>query len=103
MFAFARDGGMPFSGLIYHVNTRTRTPVNAVWASALVAGVLGLLAFGGSAANSAIFSLSIAGQNMAFSIPILCRFMGGREWAPGPFQLGCFVSPNPWWGCWFDC
>ncbi|KAI0324639.1 APC amino acid permease [Cubamyces sp. BRFM 1775] len=93
MFAFARDGGMPFSGLIYHVNTRTRTPVNAVWASALVAGVLGLLAFGGSAANSAIFSLSIAGQNMAFSIPILCRFMGGREWAPGPFQLGCFSLP----------
>ncbi|KAH9896732.1 APC amino acid permease [Cubamyces lactineus] len=93
MFAFARDGGMPFSRTIYHVNTRTRTPVNAVWASALVALVLGLLAFGGPAANSAIFSLSIAGQNMAFSIPILCRFLGGRAWAPGPFRLGRFSLP----------
>ena len=71
---------------------RTQTPVNAVWASALVALALGLLAFAGPTADSAIFSLAIAGQYTAYAIPIACRFLGGRPWAPGPFSLGRYVS-----------
>ena len=55
--------------------------------------LLGLLAFAGPSANSAIFSLAIAGQYTAYSIPILSRFLGGRPWTPGPFSLGRFVSP----------
>ncbi|KAI0324638.1 APC amino acid permease [Cubamyces sp. BRFM 1775] len=92
-FAFARDGALPFSRFVYHVNTRTRTPVNAVWASAFLALILGLLAFAGPTANSAIFSLAIAGQYTAFTIPIVSRFLGGREWVPGPFSLGRFSLP----------
>ena len=99
IFAFARDKALPFSRTIYRVHPRTQTPVNAVWASALVALLLGLLAFAGPSANSAIFSLAIAGQYTAYSIPILARFLGGRAWTPGPFSLGRFVSglspPHP--------
>ncbi|KAI0777533.1 APC amino acid permease [Trametes elegans] len=93
MFAFARDKGLPFSPFIYRVNERTRTPVNAVWVSAFVALILGLLAFAGPSANSAIFSLAIAGQYTAFSIPIAIRFLGGQNWTPGPFTLGRFGLP----------
>ncbi|TFK86126.1 APC amino acid permease [Polyporus arcularius HHB13444] len=93
VFAFARDGALPFSSVIYRVNPHTQTPVNAVWASVLVALLLGLLAFAGPAANSAIFSLAVAGQYTAFAIPIMCRFLGGREWKPGPFTLGRFGFP----------
>ncbi|RPD65332.1 APC amino acid permease [Lentinus tigrinus ALCF2SS1-7] len=93
IFAFARDNGLPFSGLIYRVNKRTATPVNAVCASAFVALLLGLLAFAGPSANSAIFSLGVSGQYVAFSIPIVCRFLGGAEWTPGPFTLGRFGLP----------
>ncbi|KAI8986825.1 APC amino acid permease [Trametes punicea] len=92
-FAFARDRGLPFSGYIYKINNRTKTPVNAVWASVFIALLLGLLAFAGPSANSAIFSLAIAGQYTAFSLPIASRFLGGREWVPGPFNLGRFGLP----------
>ena len=90
-FAFARDGALPCSHIIYRVNPYTRTPVNAVWTCVFIALLLGLLAFAGSAANSAIFSLSVAGQYTAFAIPIMCRFLGGKPWTPGPFTLGRFV------------
>ncbi|KAI0701617.1 APC amino acid permease [Earliella scabrosa] len=93
IFAFARDKALPLSRTIYRVHPRTQTPVNAVWASALVALLLGLLAFAGPSANSAIFSLAIAGQYTAYSIPILSRFLGGRTWTPGPFSLGRFGLP----------
>ncbi len=68
--------------------------MNAVWAAAFIALLLGLLAFAGPTANSAIFSLAIAGQYIAYTIPILSRFLGGRQWTPGPFSLGRFVSPS---------
>ncbi|KAI0635036.1 hypothetical protein C8Q77DRAFT_1156391 [Trametes polyzona] len=72
------------------VNAHTQTPVNAVWACAFIAALFGLLAFAGPTANSAIFSLGLAGQYTAFSIPIASRFLDGKKWTPGPFTLGCF-------------
>lgn len=78
--------------MIYRINRRTQTPVNAVFASAFIALLLGLLVFAGPTASSAIFALGIAGQYTAYSIPIASRFLGGRNWQPGPFTLGRFVS-----------
>ena len=43
MWAFARDGALPLSRTLRRVHARTQTPVNAVWATALVALALGLL------------------------------------------------------------
>src|SRR4051794_28450188 len=37
VFAFARDGGLPFSQALRRVSPTYRTPVNAIWASALLA------------------------------------------------------------------
>ncbi|EMD30997.1 hypothetical protein CERSUDRAFT_120205 [Gelatoporia subvermispora B] len=93
MFAFARDGGLPLSSILYRMNPRVRTPVNCVWASAFVAFILGLLALGGTAASSAIFSLGIAAQYLAFIVPIGSRFFGGTPWIPGPFSLGRWGLP----------
>lgn len=91
-FAFARDGGLPFSRYLYKINPSTRTPVNCVWASAAAGLLLGLLAFAGPSAINAIFSLAIIGQYIAFSVPVACRLLGGVPWTPGPFTLGKFVS-----------
>ncbi|KAI0659060.1 APC amino acid permease [Cubamyces menziesii] len=93
MFAFARDRGLPFSGIIYRMNKRTQTPVNAVWASAFVSFLLGLLVFAGPTTYSAIFTIALAGQYTAFAIPMACRFLGGQKWVPGPFTLGRFGLP----------
>jgi len=92
-FAFARDGGLPFSSLICRVNRHTKTPVNGVWFAAFVSLLLGLLAFAGSSAVSAIFSLGVAGQNLAYSIPITARFAFQNNFKPGPFYLGRFGLP----------
>lgn len=60
--------------------------------SALLATLLGLLTFAGPAAAGAIFSLGVVGQYLATSIPIAARFLGGKKFKPGPFNLGIFVS-----------
>ncbi|TFY63534.1 hypothetical protein EVJ58_g3194 [Rhodofomes roseus] len=92
-FAFARDGGLPFSGLLYRIHPRTQTPIACAWAAAFVAALLGLLAFAGDAAISAIFALGVVGLYIAYIIPICSRFAGGRAWVPGPFTLGRFGFP----------
>ena len=92
-FAFARDGALPFSSVLYRINPYTRTPVNCVWASVFAGFLLGLLAFAGPTAINAIFSLGVIGQYLAFSIPIACRFLGGVPWRAGPFNFGRLVRP----------
>ena len=56
-FAYARDDCFPLSKFWKHVNTRTQTPVNAVWFNTAVGILLLLLIFGGSIAIGAIFSI----------------------------------------------
>lgn len=90
-FAFSRDGALPLSGFNYRVNAYTKTPVNAVWCTAFMALLLGLLAFAGAAAIGAVFSLAVVGQYVAYSIPISARFLGGQPFKPGQFNLGKFV------------
>ena len=36
MFAFARDGGLPFSKALRQVSRKHRTPVNAIWGGAML-------------------------------------------------------------------
>lgn len=92
VFAFSRDGALPFSSTIRLVNPRTSAPVFAVWFSAVISLLLGLLAFAGASAVGAVFSLVVAGQYVAYSIPISARFLGHNNFKPGPFRLGRFVS-----------
>ena len=63
-FAFARDGALPLSSIIYRINPYTKTPVNGVWIGASLALLLGCLTFAGPAATTAIFALAVAGQNL---------------------------------------
>ena len=92
-FAFARDGALPLSSILYHMNSFTGTPVNTVWFVAAISALLGLLSLAGSQANSAIFALSVTGLYVAYSIPIAARFIFKNNFKPGPFNLGIFVSP----------
>lgn len=92
-FAFARDGALPGSRFLYRINRYTGTPVNSVWTSAFLAGLLGLLAFAGPAAIGAIFTLGVVAQYVSNSIPIAARFLGGQPFKHGPFNLGRFGLP----------
>ncbi|KAI5988507.1 amino acid/polyamine transporter I [Pisolithus marmoratus] len=92
-FAFARDGALPLSNILYRMNSFTGTPVNTVWFVVLMAALLGLLAFAGPAAINAIFTMSITALYVAYTIPIFARFAFDNDFKPGPFNLGFFSLP----------
>lgn len=91
-FAFARDGALPFSSVLYRMNGYTKTPVNTVWFCAFFATLMGLLAFAGAQAINAVFSISVIALYVAYAIPITARWVFENEFKPGPFYLGWFVS-----------
>ncbi|KAG8686042.1 GABA-specific high-affinity permease, partial [Ceratobasidium sp. 395] len=94
VFAFSRDGAMPLSGWLYQMNSFTKTPVNTVWFSVLIAALMGLLGFAGDAAIGAVFSISVIGLYIAYTVPIAARFIfKGHNYKPGPFNLGAFGLP----------
>ncbi|KAL1751502.1 amino acid permease-domain-containing protein [Schizophyllum commune] len=93
IFAFSRDHGLPFSGLLYNMNPRTKTPVHAVCFVALFALLLGLISFAGSVAITAVFTMSVVCQYIGFTIPIVARWVGGTKFVPGPFSLGKLSLP----------
>lgn len=62
-----------------------------------VAIVLGLLCLIAPAAASALFSLAVAGNNLAWGLPIFARAVWGRDkFTPGPFHTGRFSLPIAW-------
>ncbi|EIW75529.1 APC amino acid permease [Coniophora puteana RWD-64-598 SS2] len=94
-FAFARDGALPFSRLLYYISPRTKAPVCTVWLVVGFAFLLGLLSFGGADAINAVFSLAVASMYVTYIVPIACRLAcadSGR-WRPGVFWLGSFGKP----------
>ncbi|KAF7368618.1 APC amino acid permease [Mycena venus] len=93
LFAFARDGALPFSFWIYRMNKFSGTPINAVWVVTGVAFILSLLVFAGPTAITTIFSLPIVAQYLSYIIPIFCRFAFKNDFAPGPFYTGRLSAP----------
>ena len=91
MFAFSRDGGMPFSNSLRKVSPAHRTPVNAIWASAALAIAATLYGdvFWVLATGCAVFLyLSYV---MAVAAGLVAE---GKSWTKkGPFDLGGLSKP----------
>ncbi|THC95530.1 hypothetical protein EYZ11_005002 [Aspergillus tanneri] len=94
-WAFSRDGALPFSWFFRHVSKRIRfQPVRMVWGVVIAAIIVGLLSLINNAAASALFSLAVAGNDLAWMMPILCRLVWGQErFHPGEFYTGRFSRP----------
>ena len=90
-----RDGALPFSGILYRMNSYTGTPVNTVWFSIVMAALFGALTFVGAQATNAVFAVAIAALYVAYAIPIVACFVFENDFKPGPFDLGVFVGPLP--------
>jgi len=91
IFAFARDGGMPFSKKLRFVSPRFRTPVNAVW----LACVLGLISTLYAPAFAVLASACAVLLYLSYALPIGAGlFAEGRSWTQkGPFNLKGFSKP----------
>ncbi|KAF1998360.1 amino acid transporter [Amniculicola lignicola CBS 123094] len=97
-WAFSRDGALPFASFFRRISQRMGfIPLRAVWGCVFLAIVLGLLCLIAPAAAAALFSLAVAGNNVAWGIPILCRLVWGqKKFKPGPFYTGAFSKPIGW-------
>ncbi len=86
MFAFARDGGLPASKFLRKVDRTLKTPVAAVWASAILAIVATLYAeaFSVLAVGCAVFLY------ISYIMPTAAGILAeGKTWKhKGPFDLG---------------
>ncbi|PQE30826.1 gaba permease protein [Rutstroemia sp. NJR-2017a WRK4] len=98
-WAFSRDGALPFSKFFRPISQSLGyIPFRCVWGCVGSAAVLGLLCLITPAAASALFSLAVAGNNLAWMMPIFCRvFWGEQKFVPGPFYTGTFLSPIIAW------
>jgi amino acid transporter len=130
MWAFSRDGALPFSSffrrvvshglIITGVNECLKTsvadamprqsvtfghiPFRTVWGAVGVAAILGLLCLIAPAAAQALFSLAVASNNLAWGVPIFARIVWGEsKFAPGPFYTGRFSKPIAWTAIVFLC
>ncbi|KAH8667934.1 gaba permease [Tricladium varicosporioides] len=98
-WAFSRDGALPFSNFFRKISQKFGyIPLRCVWGCVLLAAILGLLCLIAPAAASALFSLAVAGNNVAWGTPILCRVVWGqKKFVPGPFYTGDrFSTPIAW-------
>ncbi|KAJ3096382.1 hypothetical protein HK100_005585 [Physocladia obscura] len=93
VFAFARDGGLPFSSFFGKMNSKLNVPVNAVWVIIIISIIMGLLNLASAVAVNAIFSLATIAMDWSYCIPIVykiyyCHITKELTFAPGPFTMG---------------
>jgi amino acid transporter len=91
MYAFARDGGLPFSHYLRRIHPRYRTPVHAIWAGGILATLATLYspAFNALATGAAMFLY------VAYAMPTFAGLLAeGKHWSEfGPFRLGMLSKP----------
>jgi len=100
LYAFARDGGLPYSRVWTVLDKRSQMPVRLVWLSVLGTIILALPALGSAAALSAISGISVIGFLISYAIPILLRItIGSKTFVQSEFNLGRWSKPIGWVAC----
>ena len=90
IYAFARDGGMPWSALWRGVSRRHFTPAPAIWLSVVVA----FFATISSGTYAVVTSVSVIGLYFSYIIPVYLAWRGrgtSAEMPRGPWHLGRFA------------
>ncbi|MCJ1475515.1 GABA-specific high-affinity permease [Lambiella insularis] len=98
-WAFSRDGALPFSKFFRPISEKFGyIPLRTIWGCVVLAAFLGLLSLIAPAAAQALFSLAVAGNNLAWGTPIFARIVWGqKKFKPGPFYTGDKLSvPIAW-------
>ncbi|KAK5165237.1 uncharacterized protein LTR77_009335 [Saxophila tyrrhenica] len=104
MFAFARDGGLPFSAFLCRVRPGWDIPLNAVVVSFVITCLLSLINLGSAVAFNAIASLTVGAILSSYIISISCvllrrirkdRPLPSKRWSLGaaavPMNIGAIL------------
>lgn len=91
MYAFARDGGLPFSDKLKAVSPKYRTPVTATWTSAILCIAFTVY----TPVYSTITAVCIIFLYISYVMPtIVGIYAHGRTWTKmGPWSLGGLYKP----------
>lgn len=86
LYAFARDGGLPVSRALRRVSPRWRTPVTAIWTTAVLATASTLYA----PVYSTLTTACVVFLYLSYVMPTVAGFFAfGRSWtAMGPWNMG---------------
>jgi amino acid transporter len=86
LYAFARDGGLPFSKQLARVSKRFQSPHIAVWVSVAMALALSMLA----SVYQVMAALSTIALYASYALPIACGLLARRmgKFRTGPWTLG---------------
>ncbi|KAI7973668.1 hypothetical protein EIK77_004274 [Talaromyces pinophilus] len=89
LWAFARDGAMPFSDVWAKVSKRFGIPFNAQLLVAAANAALGCLYLGSSTAFNSMLGAAVTINNVAYLIPIATNMIMGRTGMhKGVFHMG---------------
>ncbi|KAJ5885407.1 hypothetical protein N7495_009917 [Penicillium taxi] len=97
-WGFARDGGLPFSKYLSHIDPVWQAPARTLWGQGIVIAIVGILYLFANTVLEAILSVSTIALTVSYAMPILALLVVGRDKLPsgGTFHLGR-------WGIWFNC
>lgn len=87
VFAFSRDGLIPFSKVWTKINKTTGTPLYAVWISVFFCICINLVGLGSYAAVSGVFNVCAIALDWSYCIPIFCKLYFGK-FEKGPWHMG---------------
>ncbi|KAK5031821.1 hypothetical protein LTS07_004442 [Exophiala sideris] len=86
-WAFARDGGVPFSKNQGTVSSRSRLPVNSLLFCTVGVALIGLIELGSAIALNAILGAGTAFLFLSYGVTILAALMGGRRELQKPHYI----------------
>ncbi|KAK6207177.1 hypothetical protein LQW54_007378 [Pestalotiopsis sp. IQ-011] len=96
VFAFARDKGLPWSRFVSKMDRKYHVPMNAVYITSVLVGILAFVQLGSTVAFNTIVSLSVLGLLSTYLISIgsvLWMRIRGQPLPPARWSLGRLGLP----------
>ncbi|KAJ5630768.1 uncharacterized protein N7484_010868 [Penicillium longicatenatum] len=87
-WAFARDGGLPFSSFFAHVDRQQRVPKRAIYLACGAVIILSVINAASETALSAILALSTSSLYVSYLIPIVLMIIRRVDTSRGPIPFG---------------
>ena len=93
VYAFSRDGAVPFSNFWHHVSKGAHVPVRTAWFGAIGAFILALPYLYNIAAYAAVTSIAVIGLYISYLTPVFLRRINPSAFHPGPWVLSKTWGP----------